>query len=216
MDYNVARKNMIERQIRPNKVVDEALIASIGDAPRERFLPEELRAVAYVDEDLRLSSGRNLMEPVVLARLLQALALTPADAVLDIASGTGYAAAVMARLAGTVFALESDGDLQARASGLFGELALDNIMSEEGDLTAGCPQHAPYNAILIEGAVDSVPAAILEQLAEGGRLAAVVMENGVGRATLYRKDGGHLSRRVLFDANVPALKEFLDAPAFRF
>lgn len=215
MDYNVARKNMIECQIRPNKVIDEALIASIGDAPRERFLPEALRAVAYVDEGLRLSAERNLMEPVALARLLQALNVTPADAVLDIASGTGYAAAVMARLAGAVFALESDADLQAKAAALFAELALDNIVPEDGDLAAGCPEHAPFNAILIEGAVDAVPPAILEQLADGGRLVAVVMENGIGRATLYRKDGDHLSRRVLFDANVPVLKEFRNSPVFR-
>lgn len=216
MDYSAARKNMIECQIRPNKVIDEALIASIGDAPRERFLPEGLRAVAYVDKELRLSAERNLMESVVLARLLQALDLTSADAVLDIASGTGYAAAVMARLAGTVFALESETDLQARATGLFGELALDNIVPEDGDLAAGCPEHGPYNAILIEGAVDAVPPAILAQLADGGRLATVIMENGIGRATLYRKDGDHLSRRVLFDANVPVLKEFRNAQTFRF
>ena len=118
MDYSTARRNMIECQIRPSKVVDEALLASIAAAPRERFLPEALRGVAYVDEDLKLSAERSLMEPAVLARLLQALALTPGDAVLDIASGTGYAAAVMARLAGTVFALESDPDLQATGARL--------------------------------------------------------------------------------------------------
>ena len=215
MDFSTARKNMIECQIRPNRVVDEALLASIAEAPRELFLPEALRPVAYVDEDLRLSAGRSLMEPAVLARLLQELALTQGDAVLDIASGTGYAAAVMARLAGSVFALESDPDLQGRAAELFGDLALDNIVPVEADLAAGCPDHAPFNAILIEGAVDAVPAAILEQLADGGRLVTVVMENGVGRATLFRRDGDHLSRRVLFDAHTPGLKEFRNPPGFR-
>lgn len=216
MDFSTARRNMIECQIRPSKVVDEALLASIAAAPRERFLPDALRGVAYVDEDLKLSAERSLMEPAVLARLLQALALTPGDAVLDIASGTGYAAAVMARLAGTVFALESDPDLQATAVGLFGDLALDNIVPVESDLTAGCLECAPFNAILIEGAVDAVPPAILDQLGDGGRLAAIVMGSGIGRATLFRKDGGHLSRRVLFDAHTPVLKEFRDPPAFRF
>lgn len=215
MDYNTARTNMIECQLRPNKITDEALIASIADAPRERFLPEELRGIAYVDEDITISPGRSLLEPVILARLLQELELSPGDAVLDIASGTGYAAAVMARLAGSVFALESNSALQARASELFGELALDNIVPVEGDLTAGCAEHAPFNAILIEGAVDSVPQAILDQLAEGGRLAAVVLDRGIGRATLYRRDGGHLSRRVVCDAYVPALEEFAAAPEFR-
>ncbi len=215
MDFSTARTNMIESQIRPNKVADEALIAAIAAAPRERFLPEELRAVAYVDEDLKLSAERSLMEPLVLARLLQALALTPGDAVLDIASGTGYAAAVMARLAGAVFALESDADLQGRAAELFGDLALDNILPVDGDLAAGCREHAPFNAVLIEGAVDAVPAEIFDQLADGGRLATIVMDKGIGRATLFRKDGGHLSRRILFDAYVPMLKEFRKPPAFR-
>jgi protein-L-isoaspartate(D-aspartate) O-methyltransferase len=214
MDFNTARRNMIECQLRPNKIVDEALIASMADAPRERFLPEELRGVAYVDEDLRISPGRSLLEPAIMARLLQELMLDPGDAVLDIASGTGYAAAVMARLAGSVFALESDPALQAKAAELFADLALDNVVPVEGGLTAGCADHAPFNAILIEGAVDSVPQAILDQLADGGRLAAIVMDKGIGRATLYRKDGAHLSHRVLFDAYVPELAEFAAAPGF--
>jgi protein-L-isoaspartate(D-aspartate) O-methyltransferase len=216
MDFSTARRNMIKCQIRPNKVVDEALLSSMGEAPREQFLPDALRAVAYVDEDLKLNEERRMMEPMVLARLLQELALTPGDAVLDIASGTGYAAAVMARLAGAVFALESDPDLQGRATELFGELALDNIVPVEGVLSAGCAEHAPFNAILIEGAVDAVPAAILDQLAEDGRLIAIVMENGIGRATLFRKNGGHLSRRAMFDANAPVLKAFQNPAGFTF
>ena len=216
MDYNTARKNMIESQIRTNKVVDEALMSSMGQAPREKFLPDALRGIAYVDEDLQLNAERCLLEPRVLARLLQALALAPGDAVLDIASGTGYAAAVMARLAAAVFAQESDAELQGKAAGLFGELALDNIVPVDGDLGEGCRKHAPYNAILIEGAVDFVPAVILDQLAEGGRLAAIVVDNGIGRATLYRKDAGHISRRVIFDAHAPVLKEFRNPAEFKF
>lgn len=216
MDFSTARRNMIECQIRTNKVVDEALIASIGEAPRERFLPDALRAVAYIDEDLQLNAERCLLEPMVLARLLQELALTPGDAVLDIASGTGYAAAIMARMAAAIFAQESDADLQGRAAELFGELALDNVVSVDGDLVAGCAEHAPFNAILIEGAVDAVPAGILDQLADGGRLIAIVMDNGIGRATLFRKDGGHFSRRVIFDANVPVLKAFQNPAGFKF
>jgi protein-L-isoaspartate(D-aspartate) O-methyltransferase len=173
-----------------------------------------LRDVAYVDEDLKISADRNLMEPVVQARLMQELQLSRSDAVLDIASGTGYAAAVMARLAGSVFALETDAEIQSTATALFGDLALDNVVPVEGDLAAGCPEHAPYNAILIEGAVEEVPPAIFEQLADGGRLATVVIENGLGRATLFRMDRGHLSRRTLFDANVPLLKEFRAPKSF--
>lgn len=214
MDFSTARRNMIDGQMRPNRVADEALLASIAEAPRELFVPEALRGVAYVDEDLKITPDRSLMEPVVLARLIQELSLSSSDAVLDIASGTGYAAAVMARLAGAVFALESDSALQATATGLFGDLALDNVVPVEGDLASGCPDHAPYNGILIEGAVEKIPPEVFEQLAEGGRLVTVLVENGIGRATLFRKDRGHLSHRVLFDASVPLLKEFRNPTTF--
>jgi len=216
MDFSAARRHMVESQIRTSRVVDEAVIAAMADVPRERFVPGRLQPVAYIDEDLKISDGRYLMEPAVLARLLQEANVEPSDVVLDIGSGSGYGAAILARLAGTVFALESDPLLSARASQLFTELGLDNVVPVDGPLAEGCPKHAPYNVILIEGAVETIPDVVVDQLEDGGRLVAVVQERGVGRATVVRRVGDHLSRRVVFDAAIPVLPEFRTPAGFVF
>lgn len=217
MDFATARKNMIECQLRTNGITDEAVLAAMSAVQRERFVPEGLRAVAYIDEDLNLGNGRHLMEPLVLARLLQGVAAAPGEVALVIGSGIGYAAAVLARLADTVFAHECVASLAAAAGELAAELGLDNVIPVDGALLSGCPEHAPYNVILIEGSVERVPQDITGQLADGGRLAAVMREGGgVGRAILLRRDGEHISRRVLFDAAVPALPEFRESRGFVF
>jgi len=216
MDFGAARKNMIESQLRTNRIVDEALLAVMADVPRERFVPEHMQRVAYVDEDLAIGGGRHIIEPLVLASMIQAAAVQPTDAVLDIASGTGYAVAVMARLAGTVFALESDAALAARAGELYSEMAPDNVVPVDGPLAEGCAEHAPFDVILIEGAVERIPDTILDQLGEGGRLVAVVLEQGVGRLTVTRKSGGHFSHRATRDANTPPLAAFRRPPEFVF
>src|SRR5882672_1537990 len=132
MDYAAARLNMVESQIRPNRVMDEAVIAAFASLPRERFVPLPLRGIAYVDEDVPLGRGRFLMEPMVLARLLQAAAVGPADIALDIGCGTGYSAAVLSRLANTVVAVEEDVDLLVQATANFAALPIDNIALLEG------------------------------------------------------------------------------------
>lgn len=207
---------MIECQLRTNGITDEAVLAAMSAVQRERFVPEGLRAVAYLDEDLNLGNGRHLMEPLVLAGLLQGVAAAPGEVALVIGSGIGYAAAVLARLADTVFVRECVTSLAAAAGELAAELGLDNVIPVDGALVSGCPEHAPYNVILIEGAVERVPEAIAGQLADGGRLAAVIRDGGVGRAILLRRDGGHISRRVLFDAAVPTLPEFREPRGFVF
>ena len=216
MDFATARKNMIECQLRTNGITDEAVLGAMSVVPRERFLPEDLQAVAYIDEDLDLGDGRCLMEPLVLAGLLQELAVAPGEVALDIGSGAGYATAILARLAATVFAQESVASLSATAGELAAELGLDNVIPVDCVLATGCPEHAPYNVILIEGMVDRIPEDVADQLADGGRLAAVVQDGGVGRATLLRRDAGHISRRVLFDAALPALPEFQEPRGFVF
>lgn len=216
MDFNAARRHMVESQIRTSRVVDEAVIAAMAEVPRERFVPGPLQPVAYIDEDLKIGNGRYLMEPAVLARLLQEANVEPSDVVLDIGSGSGYGAAILAQLAGTVFALESDPQLSARASELFTELGLDNVVPVDGALAEGCPKHAPYNVILIEGAVETIPDAVVDQLEGGGRMVAVVQERGVGRATVIRHVGDHLSRRIVFDAAIPVLPEFRTPAGFVF
>ncbi len=216
-DYAVARLNMIEGQIRPNKVTDGRVLAAMAEVPRERFVPKKLQGAAYVDEDLAVAPGRYLMEPAVFARLLLAAAIAPTDLVLDIGCATGYSTAVLARLAATVVAVESDRGLAKTAVALLAELDADNAVVVEGELKAGYAKQAPYDAIVLGGAVEQVPPAITDQLAEGGRLAAVVADgSSVGVGVLMLRARGALLRRVLFDAAVPPLPGFEAERGFVF
>ncbi|MFN4282746.1 MAG: protein-L-isoaspartate O-methyltransferase family protein [Alphaproteobacteria bacterium] len=207
---------MVDNQVRPNKVTSLPLIQALLDIPRERFVPGPARDVAYVDDDVPLAAGRWLMEPMLFARLVQAAEIKPSDVVLDIGAVTGYGAAVLSKLAATVVALEEDAALAKSLGVNLDGLGLDNVATIEGKLAAGCPKQAPFDVILFEGAVHDVPAAIADQLAEGGRLVAVVDKGGAGQAVLMMRRHGALSRRVLFDAATPALPGFAPQPTFVF
>jgi protein-L-isoaspartate(D-aspartate) O-methyltransferase len=219
-DYAAARRNMVESQVRTNRVTDRRLLDALSEIPRERFVPEAQRGIAYVDEDLPIGRGRFLMEPMVLARLIQLAEIAPGAKALDIGAGTGYSSAVLARLAGQVVALEADPGLAETAKRLLGELKPANATVVTGELAQGCAKEAPYQAILFNGAVERIPPAIAEQLAEGGRLVAVVAPAagaaGMGRATLMQRLGGSLSSRIVFDAAVAPLPGFQVAPGFVF
>ncbi len=217
-DYAVARRNMVDSQLRTNRVTDPSVIAAMEEIPRERFVPIDLVGVAYVDEDLPIGNGRYLVEPMILARMVQEAHILPSDVVLDIGCGTGYSAAVAARLADTVFGLESDAGLARRATETLAALEIDNAVIVEGPLPGGYPAHAPYDVILLEGAVPEIPAAVAGQLAEGGRLVAVVSEIGrrTGRAVLAARRAGVVSQRDLFDAATPPLPGFRAQAGFRF
>ena len=214
MDYAIARQHMVDSQVRTNKVTDERLIEAIRALPRERFVPDRARPRAYLDDDLEIAQGRYLMEPMVTARLIQAAEVKPDDIALVVGAGTGYAAALLSRLANTVVALESEPQLAQRAGWVFSELSIDNAIVFEGPLSAGCPKHAPYNVVYLDGAVEQLPNALTSQLADGGRLVGVQLEQGVGRASLWIKSGNAISRRVLFDANVALLPGFATPPRF--
>ena len=217
VDFAAARLNMVESQLRTNKVTDLRLLGAFETVPRELFVPEPLRGIAYIDEDVALGGGRFVMEPRVLARLLQAAQPGPEDVALDLGCGSGYATAILSRLVATVVALEDDAALATAVNRTLGELEIDNAVVVEGRLTEGYPKQAPYNVILLGGAVAEVPAAIADQLAEGGRLVTVVSAGlGLGRATLMRRDGGVISSRVLYDAALPVLPGFEAAPGFVF
>lgn len=216
-DYAVARHNMVEGQIRTNRVTDPALVSALAAVPREAFVPKSMQAIAYVDEDLSIGQGRHLMEPLVLARLLQVAEVTPSDAVLDIGCATGYSTAVIARIAGSVVGVESDARLVAEANQRLGELGMDNAAVVQGELTRGYAKQAPYNVIVLNGAIGGVPREIADQLVEGGRLVAVVRDDGgIGRATLMARAGGTLSSRIIFDAATPDLPGFAREPGFVF
>lgn len=218
MDYAAARHNMVESQIRTNQVTDPSVVAAMDALPRELFVPKQLRGIAYVDEDLDLGNGRYLMEPMVLARLLQAAEIRSTDVVLDVGCGTGYSTAVLARMASAVVALECDAELAARAGGLLAELGADNAAVVTGPLAEGYTAQAPYDVIVLGGAVAEPPPALCSQLADGGRLMAIVAGNGtgVGKATVTTRTAGTFSRRIVFDAATPLLPGFAPDLGFVF
>ncbi|WIM13841.1 protein-L-isoaspartate O-methyltransferase [Enhydrobacter sp.] len=217
-DFALARRNMIDGQLRPNRVTNSVLLTAMADLPRERFLPDGLKSVAYADDDVPLGGGRFLMEPMVLARLVQTLQPAADDKALVVASGRGYGAALLSRLVKNVVALESDRAMADSAEQTLKALNIDNVRQVIGPMEAGVPDSAPYDVVLIEGAVQEVPPSILDQLAEGGRLATVVSKpsSPLGVAQLMVREGGVASGRPLFDAGTRALPGFVRPPRFSF
>ncbi|MDO9503618.1 protein-L-isoaspartate O-methyltransferase [Falsiroseomonas sp.] len=215
-----ARRFMVDGQLRPNKVTDPRLLAAMGDLPRERFLPPGLAARAYADEDVRLPGARALMQPMAIARLLQLLRIRDGDRLLVLGAGTGYAAAVAASCGARVVAVESDAALLAIArQALGGLLPAGAVTLVRADPAPGHAAGAPYDAILIEGEVPSVPDAIAAQLAEGGRLATVLAAPDRGassRAVWGVRHAGSFSVTDAFDCATLPLPAFQPAPAFVF
>ena len=217
-DFALARRNMVDGQLRPNRVTNAELLTAIGALPRERFLPEALRSVAYADDDVPLGGGRYLMEPMVLARLIQTLQPQHRDRALIVGAGRGYGAALLARLVKLVTAVESDPALAGAGGQIAKDMGLVNIHWVTGKLEQGAPGAAPYDVVLIEGAVRQIPQTILDQMAEGGRLAAIVTgaPGAMGVAQIFIKDGGVTSGRPLFEAGTPLLPGFTPPPRFTF
>jgi protein-L-isoaspartate(D-aspartate) O-methyltransferase len=218
MDYAGARFNMVENQIRTNKVHDLLVSGAISSTPREAFLPKSMRGFAYVDEDVSIGGGRYLIEPLVLARLLQAAAVQPTDVVLAIGDATGWASAVLAKLSSTVVALESDSDLAARSTQALSDQGIDNVAYVGGDPAAGYSAQAPYDVIVYVGAVADIPAALCRQLSDGGRLVAVVDSGtkGAGKVVQVVRVGDTFGRRVLFDGSTPYLPGMAPKAGFVF
>ena len=212
-----ARNNMVDSQIRPNRVTDPRILAAMRHLPRERFLPVSLESRAYTDEDVPLGNGRALMEPMVLARLLQFAAPTEGERVLVVAAGTGYGAAVLAACGCRVFAVEEDQGLLALArTALTAEAP--SVTLNAGPLAAGWPSGAPYDLILIEGAVAEIPATVQAQLRGGsGRLVGVLCGPGrTSQAVLAEATQAGLSIQPIFDCAVPPIPSLMPAPAFEF
>ncbi len=210
-----ARDIMVDGQLRPNRVIDPRVIDTMRRLPRERFVPAALAPLAYIDDDLKLTANRVLMRPLVLARLIQLAAPRQGETVLVVGAGTGYGAAVLAACGVHVTALEENPDLAALARQTAAGSANINVVT--GKLADGCPEHAPYDLVLIEGAVCAIPDRIGRQVAQNGRLVTVLAPKGShGVAVVAEPSAGGLSVRPAFDAATPYLPELLPAAAFMF
>ncbi len=220
MDFARARRTMVDTQIRVNDVTDTRIVDALMAVPREDFVPEALRPLAYLDDDLAVKGeggsrgARYLVEPVVLARMIQAAGIGAGDRVLDIGTATGYSSAVLARIAGSVVAVEEDGDLAARARTALGSDS--RVALVEGTLGAGAAAQGPYDVILLEGAVEVVPQGLLGQLNEGGRLVAVVGTGRAAKCMVHVRIGEEFSVRPAFDAAIPLLPGFERPRGFVF
>lgn len=218
-DYATARTTMVDTQIRTEGVTDYGIIRAIGEVPRERFVPARARPFAYTDADILVKEDghrRHLMRPATLARLIQAANIAPSDYVLVVGCATGYAAALIASLATSVIALESDERLAADASATLMDLGIGNVAVVSGPLEQGYPSEGPYDVIFVDGAVEAVPEALFAQLKEGGRLVAVLGYHRAAPATVFTKTDDDIGGRPVFDAFAPALPGFARPKTFVF
>lgn len=221
LDFAAARATMVDCQVRTVDVTDYDVLDAFLTVPRELFVPESLRPFAYIDEDIKVSAPdaapRYVMEPGPLARLVQLAEIGAGDRVLDVGATTGYTAAILARLAASVTALEQDAALAKVATDNLAALGIENVAVVTGPLVAGYPAGAPYDVILIEGAIEELPEALGNQLAEGGRLVAVVGSNGLAaKATLFTRSGGSVTGRPAFNTHIRPLPEFARPKTFVF
>ena len=207
-EFATRRVTMVDTQVRPSDVTKFPIIDAMLTVPRETYVPRDKREAAYVGENLDIGGGRVVLEPRTLAKLLDALDIQPTEMVLDLGCGLGYSAAVIARQADAVVAVEEDAGLAAEAQRVLSNEGVDNAAVIAGPLAAGAAKHAPYDVITLQGGVETVPDAVLAQLKEGGRIGAVFMDGAVGTAKVGYKIDGAMSWRSLFNAAAPVLSGF--------
>ncbi len=213
-DFQDRRTIMVDTQVRPNDVTKYNVIAAMLEIPREEFVPESRRDVAYVGENIELGHGRVLLEPRTLAKMIDTLDVLPDQLVLDVGTGPGYSAAVLGRLAQAVVAVEENPDLAAAATRSLAAAGADNVAVVQGPLNQGHAAQAPYDAILIGGGIEVFPEAFAEQLAEGGRVIALFREGALGVVRLGIKLDGAITWRFAFNAVAPVLPGFARNPRF--
>ena len=208
------RRIMVDTQVRPSDVTKFPIIDAMLTVPRELYVPDDRREVAYIGENLTLRAGRVILEARTLAKLLDALDIQPDELVLDLGCGLGYSAAVIARLADTVIAVEEDAGLASEAARLLSEESVDNALVVTGPLTQGSAKHAPYDVITVQGAIEILPDALVAQLKDGGRIGAIFMDGALGTVKVGFKMDGQLTWRPVFNAAAPLLGGFNKARAF--
>jgi protein-L-isoaspartate(D-aspartate) O-methyltransferase len=218
--FSTARQKMVDGQVRPSDVTDTGIIDAMLTVPREAFVPQNQRALAYLDLDLDVSEGgpakRFLIKPVVIAKMVQAADIKDTDNVLVVGCASGYLAALVAKLARQVTATECDPSLVAKARGVLGELGIENVTVKAAAVAAGDSANAPYDVIILNGATEIVPDGLYRQLREGGRLVGVFAMTQPQRATIVTRSHGDFGNRALFDAAIPVLPGLERPPAFVF
>ncbi|MFD3190263.1 protein-L-isoaspartate O-methyltransferase [Sedimentitalea sp. HM32M-2] len=214
IDFATRRRMMVDTQVRPSDVTKFPIIDAMLSVPREAFLPDSRREAAYADENVDLGEGRVLLEPRTLAKMLDALDISNDELVLNVGCNYGYCAAVLARMAQAVVAVEQDEAMAEEAQAMLASAGADTVVVHTGALAAGAAEHGPYDVILIEGGINELPEGIVAQLKDGGRIACMFMEGPLGVVRLGHKTGDTLSWRFGFNAAAPVLPGFEKQAAF--
>ena len=213
-DYKTRRKIMVDTQIRPSDVTKFPIIDAFLFVPREKFVPDGKREAAYIGENFQIGQSRVILEPRTLAKLLDALDVNNDELVLDIGTGLGYSSAVISLVAEFVVAVEDDSSLASEAEEILSEIGADNVVVEVNKLEEGAPEHGPYDVIIIQGGVEKIPGSILKQLKNGGRVAAIFIEEGLGTAKIGYKLNDKINWRYSFNAAAPVLPGFFKQKDF--
>lgn len=213
-DFASRREMMVDTQVRPSDVTKYPIIDAMLSVPREGFVPDELREAAYAELPIALAKGRVALEPRTLAKMLDAVDIQPDELVLDLGCGLGYSAAVVARLADFVVAVEADEALASEAESRLAEAEADNVAVINGPLSEGDAKHGPYDVIIIEGAVEQIPVALETQLKDGGRITCIFSEGNLGVVRVGYKLDGKITWRFAFNASMPVLPGFEKETAF--
>lgn len=213
-DYTTLRTTMVDTQVRPSDVTKFTVIEAMLTVPREAFVPRDRRDAAYVGEHLTLEPGRVVLDPRLLAKMLDVADIQKDDLVLDIGSGLGYSAAVIARMAEAVVAVEDDEDRAAEAQSNLAEQGVDNVVVHQGKLTDGAVGHGPYDVILLQGAAQKVPENLLAQLKDGGRIVCLMMDGALGAVRVGYRIDGEVNWRFAFNGGAPVLPGFETHSAF--
>lgn len=213
-NYAERRRMMVDTQVRPSDVTRFPIIDAMLRVERENFLPERLREIAYVGDNLDIGGGRTLLDPRSFAKMLEALDIQPDELVLDLGCGLGYSTAVLARLADAVIAVEADADMAAEAQSNLSCNGADNAAVVAAPLAEGAAKHGPYDVIIVEGAIERLPSELADQLKEGGRIAAVFMDGELGTVRLGVRRNGQVHWQDVFNASAPLLDGFSVQPSF--
>ena len=207
-DYALRRQMMVDTQVRPSDVTKFPIIDAMLNTPREMFVPDAVRETAYAGEHVPLAPGRVVLDPRLLAKMLDALEFEGDELVLDIGGGLGYASALMSRLAQAVVLLEDDESMAAEAQENLSEIGADNVVVQQGVLAEGAAEHGPYDVIILQGGAEELPDTIVKQLKDGGRIVCLFMDQQLGRVDIGHMIDGDISWRFAFNGGAPVLPGF--------